>query len=186
MAYSKRYNLPYRRQREGKTNYKSRLALLKSSTPRLVVRRTNKYILAQVITYSPDGDKILVGASSQDLKKLGWSAATNNLPAAYLTGFLIGKKILHANIPGVIADFGLQKVAHQGNLYSCLKGVVDAGVSIPVREEFFPEESRISGEHIKSYASSSASKNQFSKTKTAAQSLPALFSKTKQQISNGK
>ena len=40
--------LPYRRKREGRTNYKKRLALLKSGQPRLVIRRSNRYLQFQL------------------------------------------------------------------------------------------------------------------------------------------
>ena len=36
--------LPRRRRLQGKTDYKARLAMLKSGKPRLVVRKTNHYI----------------------------------------------------------------------------------------------------------------------------------------------
>ncbi|MDK2384746.1 MAG: 50S ribosomal protein L18, partial [Candidatus Korarchaeota archaeon] len=38
MARSARYKVRFRRRREGKTDYKKRLALLKSGLPRMVVR----------------------------------------------------------------------------------------------------------------------------------------------------
>ena len=44
MAKGKRYSVKFRRRREGKTNYKKRLAFVKSDLPRLVVRRSNKYL----------------------------------------------------------------------------------------------------------------------------------------------
>jgi large subunit ribosomal protein L18 len=183
MATTTRYALAYRRQREGKTNYKKRLALLKSKKPRLVIRRTNKHFIMQVFEYSPDGDKVSVGAHSQELKKYGWQAATGNMPSAYLTGLLVGKKIMAAKIPEVIADFGLQKVTHKGNLYAALKGVMDAGVTIPLREEFFPDMKRIEGAHIQEYAAKAGAKSHhFAKTKSAAASMPAEFAKTKQKI----
>ena len=84
--------LAYRRKREGRTNYKRRLALLKSRKPRLVIRKTNTQIILQIVEYQPDGDKILCGTSSLSLKKLGWSYSCKSLPACYLTGLLLGSK----------------------------------------------------------------------------------------------
>ena len=41
MARKAAYVVPYRRKREGKTDYKGRMNLLKSETTRLVVRPSN-------------------------------------------------------------------------------------------------------------------------------------------------
>jgi len=41
--------LPRRRRIASKTDYKARLSLLKSEKPRLVVRKTNRYIIAPII-----------------------------------------------------------------------------------------------------------------------------------------
>ena len=77
--------IQYRRKREGRTDYKKRLKMLISGIPRLVVRRTNKNIIVQVVDYSADGDKVIVTTNSSELSKLGWKHATGNIPAAYLT-----------------------------------------------------------------------------------------------------
>ena len=45
MATGPRYAVKFRRRREGKTDYKKRLNLLKSELPRFIVRISNKYIL---------------------------------------------------------------------------------------------------------------------------------------------
>ena len=59
--------LPRRRRLESKTDYKSRLALLKSEKPRLVVRKTNRYIIVQIVSSEIAQDKILVGKTSKKL-----------------------------------------------------------------------------------------------------------------------
>ncbi|MBT3583115.1 50S ribosomal protein L18, partial [Candidatus Woesearchaeota archaeon] len=48
MASGPRYTVKFRRRRAGKTNYHNRLALLLSRKPRLVIRKTNKYIICQI------------------------------------------------------------------------------------------------------------------------------------------
>ncbi|NJL44232.1 MAG: 50S ribosomal protein L18, partial [Nitrosarchaeum sp.] len=58
-----------RRKSEGRTNYKRRLALLKSRLPRVVARRTNKHMLLQLVEYVPSGDLVRVGISSKVLEK---------------------------------------------------------------------------------------------------------------------
>src|SRR2546427_10969634 len=88
MADSPRYALPYRRRREGKTDYKLRRALVKSGKPRAVVRLSNKYVTVQVTDATLTGDIVRASASSRELLKLGWKGALGNLPAAYQPGAL--------------------------------------------------------------------------------------------------
>lgn len=61
---------------------------------RLVVRITNKRVIAQIASSTLTGDKILESADSTDLSKYGMTAGLKNYSAAYLTGFLLGKRIL--------------------------------------------------------------------------------------------
>src|SRR6266705_1471515 len=85
MADSPRYALPYRRRREGKTDYKLRRALVKSGKPRAVVRLTNKYVTVQITDATITGDIVRASASSRELPKLGWKGGLGNLPSAGLT-----------------------------------------------------------------------------------------------------
>ena len=86
-----------RRRRENKTDYKLRMNLLKSGKNRIVIRKTNKYFIVQVVESRESQDKVLVGVSSKDLLKNGWdkefSGSLKSLPAGYLTGLLFAKKI---------------------------------------------------------------------------------------------
>src|SRR5439155_964510 len=85
MADSPRYALPYRRRREGKTDYKLRRALVKSGKPRAVVRLTNQYVTVQITDATINGDIVRASASSRELPSLGWKGALGNIPAAYLS-----------------------------------------------------------------------------------------------------
>ena len=69
MSSGPRYRLKPRRRREGKTDYRRRLALLKSGKTRIVVRRSLKQIQVQFINYAEQGDKILISSTSSDLVK---------------------------------------------------------------------------------------------------------------------
>ena len=71
MKLSPTYKMQFKRRKEGKTDYQNRLKMLKSGRPRLVVRKSLRYITAQVIEFTPKGDKTLVSATSKELKKLG-------------------------------------------------------------------------------------------------------------------
>jgi len=148
---SPRYKMPFRRRREGKTNYKKRLKLLLSGKPRLVVRKSLKYINTQIIVFDEKGDRTLVAANSKELKKLGWEYACDNVPAAYLTGLLIGKKALKKGIKEAILDIGLYPSTRGSRLYAVVKGAIDAGLHVPCDEKMFPSEERIRGKHIASY-----------------------------------
>ncbi|MBU1201681.1 MAG: 50S ribosomal protein L18 [Nanoarchaeota archaeon] len=145
---SKKIKFEYRRKREGKTNYKRRLALLKSRKDRLVIRKTNNYLIAQIVRYEPDGDKVLVSANSKELQKLGWKNSCKNIPASYLTGLILGKKASEKKIKEAIVDLGLQTPIKGSRLYSLIKGVVDSGMSVPASEDVFPPKERLTGSHI--------------------------------------
>ena len=85
-------SVPFRRKREGKTNYKKRLKILLHRKPRLVIRKSLNSIIAQIVEYNADGDKVVLSAHSKELGKFGWKPNKGNLPSAYLIGLLIGKK----------------------------------------------------------------------------------------------
>jgi len=148
MATNNRFNLQFRRRRLQKTNYKKRLALLKSRLPRLVVRKSNTNTVVQVIKYAPDGDIILAQATSAQLPALGWKHHTGNLPAAYLVGMLAGSRAKKAGVSSVVVDIGMQKPSHGGRLFAAIKGAIDAGLEVPASEEALPSDERVSGAHI--------------------------------------
>ncbi|PIN72259.1 50S ribosomal protein L18 [Candidatus Woesearchaeota archaeon CG10_big_fil_rev_8_21_14_0_10_45_5] len=141
----------YRRKREGKTNYPKRIRLLSSRKPRLVVRKSLKNMHIQLISYTEKGDKVIASADSRELIKYGWNLNRGNLPAAYLTGLLIGKKA-KGKAEEAILDIGLQESIGGSKLYAALKGAVDAGMKIPHSNDIFPDEKRIRGEDITAYA----------------------------------
>ena len=141
----------YRRKRDGKTNYKKRLSLLKSRENRLTIRKTNTQIILQIIKYETDGDKPLITVQSNQLKKQGWKHSTKNLPAAYLAGLMLAKKAQEKGIKKAILDIGLQTPMKGNRIYSALKGVIDGGLEVPANEEIFPPENRLKGEHVSSY-----------------------------------
>jgi large subunit ribosomal protein L18 len=143
-------SLPYRRKREGRTNYKKRLILLKSRKPRLVVRRTNAAIIIQIITYTPDGDRVIMGASSLELKKRGWPYGTKSVPAAYLTGRLLVHKLKEKKlgVTEAIVDTGIHTTMPGGRIFAAVKGAIDAGLAVPADKDIFPSDDRIAGKHI--------------------------------------
>lgn len=142
------YRVKFRRRRAGKTEYRKRLALLKSNLPRAVVRKTLTSSIVQVVEFAPQGDRVLASASAQELKKLGWTKACDTLPAAYLTGLLAGKRARQKNITKAVLDIGLHTPSKGARIFGALKGLLDAGLEIPHSEEALPSEDRIKGKHI--------------------------------------
>jgi large subunit ribosomal protein L18 len=145
MAENTNYEVPFRRRREQKTNYKQRRNLLKSGKPRAVVRLSNNHTRVHFSQYKRDGDENTAQTISNELEEYGWEHHTGNLPAAYLTGFLAGKK---ADVDEAVLDLGLKETKKGGKMFAALQGMIDAGVDIPAGEEVIPEESRLRGEHI--------------------------------------
>jgi large subunit ribosomal protein L18 len=183
--------LKYRRKREGKTNYKKRLGLLKSGKPRLVVRPSLKNITIQIVKYEPKGDKVIVGVSSKSLAKMGWKASLSNTPAAYLTGMLLAKKAADKKVENLIFDIGLIQSVKGSKVFAALKGAVDGGLKIPLSKEVMPDETRINGSHISEYAKKlkQESKEKYERHFSAyikagfnPEDLPKAFEDTKKKI----
>ena len=148
-----------RRRKENKTDYGKRVGLLKSGFPRVVFRKTNRYITTQYVTSKEAQDKVEFGLTSKDLLKHGWpkefQGSLKSIPAAYLTGFLFGKKIIEKKLKMPIIDIGMTRNIHKNKVFGFLKGLKDSGVDIKCEEKYYPDENRIKGKHLK---------NDFSKT----------------------
>lgn len=100
-SYLSRYQTPFRRRREGKTDYYARKRLVtqhkaKYATPkyRLVVRFTNKDIICQIVSSQIQGDVVFTSAYSHELPRYGISHGLTNWSAAYATGLLIARRAL--------------------------------------------------------------------------------------------
>jgi len=138
----------FKRRREGKTDYKKRLKLLYSKKPRLVIRKSLRYITAQIIEFEKIGDKAILSATSKELKKLGWTYSCDSTPAAYLVGLIIGKRAVKKGIEKAVVDIGLHPSTVGSRIYAAVKGALDAGLDIDIDEKVFPREDRIKGKHI--------------------------------------
>lgn len=193
MPYGPSYRVPYRRRREGKTDYLARRALVLSRIPRFIVRGSLKHMTVQIAEAQPNGDKIITAANSRELTKtFGWPASCSNLPSAYLTGFLCGSRAMGKGVKKAILDIGLSPPTKGSRIFAALKGAVDAGVEIPVEKEKLPDEERVSGQHIAEYAKqlntgeqTATYQKQFSKylkQNLQPEQLPTRFSETKEKI----
>ena len=153
MAKGPRYRRPFRRRFEGKTDYHKRLKLLKSRKLRVVIRASNNHVRIQIVQSKMGGDKVLISAFSKELvSKYEWTASPGNIPASYLTGYLAGLRAKNNNIQEAIFDLGI--FYHRNRVLAACKGILDADISIPYHEKFFPVglEERIKGNHIEKYA----------------------------------
>ncbi|VEU23138.1 DEKNAAC104127 [Brettanomyces naardenensis] len=100
-TYLSRYQTPFRRRREGKTDYYARKRLItqhkaKYNSPkyRLVVRFTNKDVICQIVSSTLNGDLVFAAAYSHELPKYGIKHGLTNWPAAYATGLLVARRAL--------------------------------------------------------------------------------------------
>lgn len=164
-AYYKRIQNKYRRRREGKTDYFARRKMVtqdknKYNTPkyRLVVRRTNKRIICQVVYSTILGDRVLTQATSTELEKFDVPVGFTNYAACYSVGLLIARRTLnkmgldgdfagveevdgeefHQEDEGtdrrpfkVILDVGPQRTVMGSRVFGVLKGAVDGGLYVP-------------------------------------------------------
>jgi len=152
MATGPRYFVAFRRRREGRTDYHARHKLVVSERPRMVVRKTNKHIICQLVTAHMDGDRTHISANSSELKKFGYEGSLNNTPAAYLTGMLFAVRAINAGKEEAILDIGLHRASRGARVFASLKGAVEAGLDIPHSEEILPSDERCNGEHIAAFA----------------------------------
>lgn len=144
---NRRYVVPYRRKRDGLTDYRQRMKLLSSHLPRLVVRKSNAGLSLQIIEYSPSGDRVLFESSTRELQGHGWKAPTGNTPAAYACGLLLASKS-KGKVSSCIVDLGLQSVTKGSRLFAAVKGVADGGVKVPLGPENVPSMDRCMGVHL--------------------------------------
>jgi len=152
MSTGPRYFIPFRRRREGRTDYYARGKLLLSENPRMVVRKTNREIIIQLVVPEPTGDRTLVAAYSRDLVGYGYTGSRSNTPAAYLTGILFGVRCRKAGYPDAVLDIGLARASPGARVFAALKGAVAAGLGVPHGGEVLPDDSRVRGEHISAFA----------------------------------
>lgn len=100
-AYFKRFQVQFRRRREGKTDYYARRRLVaqdknKYNSPkyRFIVRFTNRDVICQVAFSKIAGDQILAAAYSHELARYGIRVGLTNYAATYATGLLLARRLL--------------------------------------------------------------------------------------------
>jgi large subunit ribosomal protein L5e len=173
-AYYKRFQVKFRRRREGKTDYYHRQHLIiqdknkyKSPKYRLVVRFTNRDVVAQIVAADLTHDKCVAVAYSHELPRYGITVGLTNYAAAYATGLLLARRVnskFKLNYAGVkeangedyeveadesgpkpfhaLLDVGLQRTSTGARVFGALKGAVDGGLDIPHNNHRFPGSKR--------------------------------------------
>ena len=142
MTYSK----ILRRLREEKTNYRKRGTMLMGKRDFITVTISNQNTQVQILTPGMTGDKVVSSAHSRYLLEKGWKGSRKSVPAAYLTGYLAGKKAISKGAKDAILYTGTKRYTQR--MAAALKGIIDAGLKVPASEETFPAKDRINGEHL--------------------------------------
>jgi|TARA_B110000014_G_C20111424_1_gene585616 large subunit ribosomal protein L18 len=112
---------------------------------------TNTQVICQLIGYEDEGDQVISAADGSSLRsKYAWpsKASTKSVPAAYCTGYALGKQVQKAGHDEAVLDIGLAASTPGNRVFAALKGMVDAGLWVPHSEEIFPSDERLTGEHI--------------------------------------
>jgi len=142
-----------KRRNKNKTDYLKRLKFLKSRKPRIVFRKTNRYIISQYVESKEAQDKVKIEVNSKKLLIKGWpeefKGSLKSTPASYLTGYMMGLIIKSEKKETPIIDFGMIRVLHKTKVYAFIKGLKDAGIKIECDEKYFPNEERIKGKKLK-------------------------------------
>jgi large subunit ribosomal protein L18 len=149
MSIGPRYRVHFRRRREGKTDYRVRLRLLRSGEPRAVVRFSGRRVRVSIVQYDPVGDRVVAAAESAELARVGFPAHSfASTPAAYLTAYLAGLRSKSAGAEMAVLDTGIRHPTAGGRLSAALKGLLDSGVEVPHGEGGFPSADRLNGAHL--------------------------------------
>ncbi|KAK7073381.1 ribosomal protein L5 [Halocaridina rubra] len=100
-AYFKRFQVKFKRRREGRTDYYARRRLVvqaknKYNTPkyRMIVRITNTDVISQIAYARIEGDVVIASAYGHELRKYGLKVGLTNYAACYCTGLLLARRIL--------------------------------------------------------------------------------------------
>jgi large subunit ribosomal protein L18 len=139
-----------KRIRTHKTNYRKREALLISKLDFVTIKISNQNVIAQVLKPEIQGDIVRVSTHSRELRRFGWKGSLNSLPACFLVGLVLGRKALEKGVEKAVLYIGNKPFTSR--IAACMKGIVQAGINIPISSESYPTEHRLNGQHIAEYA----------------------------------
>jgi len=140
-AYYKRFQVKFRRRREGRTDYYARKRLIiqdknKYNTPkyRMIVRYSNTDITCQIAYARIEGDVVVCSAYSHELPRFGVKVGLTNYAAAYCTGLLLARRLLKKlGLDGIYegtteVDGGYYCVESADGQPKAFKAVLDVGL----------------------------------------------------------
>ncbi|MDD5022825.1 MAG: 50S ribosomal protein L18 [Candidatus ainarchaeum sp.] len=134
------HRVPFRRRREYSTDYKKRLAMVKSGKVRMIIRKTNKDVKVQFVEFKSAGDNTIAVVDRRVLsKKYGWNSKRNSY-TAYVAGMVCAKMALEKGVKEFIVDLGLQKASKGSILFAAVQGAVDAGLQTNYDVEMVPKD----------------------------------------------
>jgi large subunit ribosomal protein L5e len=139
----------------------------KYNTPkyRLVARRTNTDIIAQIVYSRIEGDYVMASAYSHELPAFGVTNGLTNYAACYATGLLVARRLLtklkladsykgQEEADGedyfieeqddgprpfrAFLDVGLAPTTTGARVFGVMKGAVDGGIAVPHTNKRFP------------------------------------------------
>jgi len=132
------FKVAFRRRREKKTDFEKRLGLVKSGKPRMIVRKSNRYVDVYFVVYNPKGDETMLAATGKKLSKLYSWPSKRNVWSAYLAGLYAGKEASRKGVKEFILDVGMHTPSKGAVVFAALKGAVDAGLKTDYSEEKVP------------------------------------------------
>ncbi|MFQ5951280.1 MAG: 50S ribosomal protein L18 [Candidatus Geothermarchaeales archaeon] len=141
-----------RRRRESRTDYAARKKLLLSGQSMLVTRKTSKYVYASICLPSGKGDVTLASACSKELSDAFDLVSLRNLPSAYLTGLLAGRRARERNLKTAVVCLGPAWSPNASIPFAVAQGCVDAGLKIPVGGQAEVDQDRLRGQHIAQFS----------------------------------
>ncbi|KAH9938161.1 60S ribosomal protein L5 [Fomitopsis serialis] len=173
-AYFSRFQVKYRRRREGKTDCAFRILIFSSSVQQCPqvppgCPLTNKEVIVQIVYARLQGDFVLCAARSKELPKYGINHGLTNWSAAYATGLLCARRALTKlgladKYEGVAEPDGTisltetldeEDAPSRSRVFGALKGASDGGIYIPHNEKRFPgydvESKELDAETLKKY-----------------------------------
>ena len=162
--------------------------MLKSETPRAVIRKSTNHLMVQFVKSDAGKDTIVAAGFTKELNAFKYTGHGGNVPAAYLAGYLAGKRYAKAHKNSVIVDFGVQPKVLGSRLFAAVKGLQDAGVDVKVDPESLPKEERVMGKHIEKFAQHASSKTNrhqftaYSKAKIDPATISKVVEEAKKNI----
>ncbi len=138
-AKGPKHKVYYRRRREGRTNFAKRLALVKSGKTRMTVRKSNKGIVIQFISFGHEGDKTLLTVTGTHLAKQHKWPSKRNKWTAYLTGLMAGKLAQGKGVKDFVLDMGMYTPSKGSIIFAALQGAADSGLSTKFDSKMVPD-----------------------------------------------